>query len=158
MNSRSRESSLKREKQKFNKAGSSSILQSDISENVQSNNNISPPKPTTKKVNKKLCLIKKPKNKAKRNEWRNVFYNHAKPRKDNSSDSRSVNKSDISETISVSHRGKGNESARNKVPILKKKFGRDITSSNNSLNDLSRKSSRSKHLGDSVNSKMLNQK
>ena len=57
------------------------------------------------------------------NDWREIFYNHAKVSKD-SLDSRSANHSERNGTPVGSLRNK--ESARNKVNLLKKTYGREV--------------------------------
>lgn len=149
MNSRSRESSLKRENQQ-NEEKEQPVLFSEASETVHSNND---PSENDTKPQKKLKkqVTKKDTKKVKRNNWRNIFYNQIKMRNDDRSGSPSLDKSDRSEAVSLNNQNKGNDNSRNKIPILKKNFGREMNSSNNSFNDVSRQSSKPKHLTRYIN-------
>ena len=133
MNSRSRESSLKRENQNQKEEQNLENLQSEATEIFENANDQKEPQLAPKANSKKKKLLINPSKKENRNDWRNIFYNHAKIRKDNSSEGHSINRSEHSDSISIINQNKGNESARSKVPLLKKNFGRELDTSKNSM-------------------------
>lgn len=116
MNSRSRESSLKRENQENMKSGG--VNQSEVTETVVSNNQ----ETIHEENNEQTSVDHQNNNQNKKGDWREIFYNQSKGSKE-SLDNKSANNSERNGTpISTIRR----DSARNKTNLLQKTYAREF--------------------------------
>lgn len=121
MNSRSRESSLKRENQENMKSGG--VEQSEATETIKSNNQ----ETIHEEKNEQTSVDHQASNQNNKGDWREIFYNQSKVSKD-SIDNRSANHSERNGTpISTLRK----DSARNKTNLLQKTYAREADNDKN---------------------------